>query len=124
MTMSDRQENGWFCPGCARYDRNLPTIYSGNPAHPEFHDRVENDPGILEGHTVELSPYGTTDLEYVGTISEVDSDDTVHILETPAEPFEEVERRIDLDRFKELLHKSSDPIRQDPIPEDKMVIVL
>jgi len=124
MTMSDRQSNGWFCPGCGEYDTHRPTIYPEDPAHPEFRKRVEDDPHILEGHAVELSSYGTREMEYVGTITEIDNEDVVHIVEEPAEPFKETERTIDLERFTMMLYRERDPSNPAPIPEEKEVFVL
>jgi len=123
MTMSDRQSDGWFCPGCAAYSSNLPTIYPDDPAHPDFNELVKDKPHLLEGYAVELSSYGTREMDYVGVIAEV-TDGVVYIVDEPNEPFRKTEHEVDLDRFTSMLYRERDPTNPAPIPEEKEVFVL
>lgn len=123
-SMSDREENRWFCPNCTAYDRNLPTIYPWQPGHPAYYKMINDDPRMLEGQAVCHASYGQTDPEFVGVVTSVEDETVVEIVAEDDGVFEEIVRLISLERFLDLLHEVQDPVRPDPLPEDKEVFVL
>jgi hypothetical protein len=102
--MSDEDRAEWFCPGCAEYARNLPTIQPQSPSHPTFERRLTDDPELATGYHLIRSDvndeYGTS----LGTIVQYTDGDDEYLIETNLdEPFNVTQRWIDHETLLEFL---------------------
>ena len=133
-SLSPRDNNQWFCAGCAEYSRYVGIVRPETPGHPQFYRDL--DSGIqcarefLVGQDVEYAPYGTRELEYIGRITAIDGASngsgtlTVFIEQERDFPFDRTVNEIELDRFKELLHEPEPPAHRDTIEKDAAVLVI
>lgn len=103
-TMSSQDRAEWFCPGCAEYARNLPTIYPRSPAHPTFKRRLEDEPELAVGfHLIVSEPQGKYG-NPVGEITSYDSEaETYTIINELDHPFTRTTRVLSADKLLEFL---------------------
>ena len=102
-SMSAR-ETDWFCVSCVEYGKYVGLIRPRSPEHPAFYEECTSSKiaseSLLLGCDIEYSEWGSTDVEYLGEITELGGvDNLITIEREPAEPFYSQTIRMDFEKF-------------------------